>query len=180
MPPEDASLATAFAAGDRAAGDALFARHAPALRAYLGARCRNQETTADLMQEVAWRLVAAAARLDPRRDVRAYLFRTAANVWRDYVRREIVRRRAERLLALGGTPATDAPDRRVLERELAAAVWRAITSLPPAEREVALLRHREALTFTAIAERLGRPLGTVLTQMRSALAKVSAAVESYR
>jgi len=42
------------------------------------------------------------------------------------------------------------------------------------------LRHRDGLVFREIAARLGRPLGTVLTQMRAALQRVSAALESYR
>jgi len=42
------------------------------------------------------------------------------------------------------------------------------------------LRHERGLTFQQIADRLDRPLGTVLTQMRAALAKIAAAVEDYR
>jgi DNA-directed RNA polymerase specialized sigma24 family protein len=36
------------------------------------------------------------------------------------------------------------------------------------------------LRFREIAERLGRPLGTVLTQMRAALERMAAALEEYR
>jgi len=42
------------------------------------------------------------------------------------------------------------------------------------------LRQQRDLTFQQIADRLGRPLGTVLTQMRSALSRISAELESYR
>lgn len=174
----DASLVAAFAAGDAEAGDALFARHAAALRAFLRARCRDAHLADDLLQEVALRLVTARPRLDPTRDVRAYLFQAAANVWRDQVRKELVRRRA----ALGHEPAGTAPpaDERTLANELRDAVRRAIAALPRPQREVLELRHRRELTFREIAERLGRPLGTVLTQMRSALEKIDAALESYR
>jgi RNA polymerase sigma-70 factor, ECF subfamily len=178
--PTDASLAAAFAAGDRDAGDALFVRHAAELRAFLAARCRDAELAGELLQEVAWRMVAAAHRLDPRRNVRAYLFRSAANVWRDHVRREIVRRRAANRLGDGAATAPPAADARLLERDLRAAVHRAIAALPTAQRDVVELRHRTGLTFREIADRLGRPLGTVLTQMRAALATIGAALESHR
>jgi RNA polymerase sigma-70 factor (ECF subfamily) len=68
----------------------------------------------------------------------------------------------------------------LLERELRAAVRRAIDDLPPAQRDVVELRHQRGLTFQQIADRLHRPLGTVLTQMRAALARISAALENYR
>jgi DNA-directed RNA polymerase specialized sigma24 family protein len=59
-------------------------------------------------------------------------------------------------------------------------VQRAVRALPRAQREVVELRHEHGLTFQAIADRLDRPLGTVLTQMRAALSRISAAVEDYR
>lgn len=175
----DAALVASFSAGDRQAGDAFFARHAGALRAFLTARCRDGDVAAELLQEVALRLVRAAPRLDPAGNARAYLFQVAANVWRDHVRQEIARRRApppeDARLA---TPA----DALVLTRDLEAAVRRAIATLPAAERQVVELRHQSGapLTFRAIAARLRRPLGTVLTQMRTALRRIEAALEEYR
>src|SRR3989442_8468876 len=75
------------------AADQLLAEHAPALRNFLGARCRDDDLTAELLQEVAARLVTATPRLSLNGNARGYLFRIAANVWRDHLRREIVRRR---------------------------------------------------------------------------------------
>src|SRR5436305_1028341 len=74
------------------AADQLLAEHEPALRNFLGARCRDAEMTAELLQEVAVRLVAAAPRVSLNGNARGYLFRIAANVWHDYLRRELVRR----------------------------------------------------------------------------------------
>jgi RNA polymerase sigma factor (sigma-70 family) len=173
----DASLVAAFASGDSNAGDALFARHAASLRAFLTARCRDAELAGELLQEVALRFVTARPRLDPTRDVRAYLFQAAANVWRDHVRKEIVRRSPPP--EPGRSVATPA-DARLLATELRDAVRRAIAELPAAQREVLELRHNGTLTFREIADRLGRPLGTVLTQMRAALETIELALENYR
>jgi len=160
--------------------DQIFAEHEPALRNFLGARCRDADLTADLLQEVAARLVAAAPRLSLNGNARGYLFRIAANVWRDYLRRELVRRRAAVVLAAGEPALAVAADARLLERELTAAVRIAVQALPPAQRDVVELRQQSGLTFQEIADRLGRPLGTVLTQMRAALTRISAALENYR
>src|SRR5213083_3527157 len=158
----------------------LLAEHAPALRNFLGARCRDDELAAELLQEVSARLVAAAPRVSLNGNARGYLFRIAANVWHDHLRRELVRRRAAVALE-SGEPAVAAPaDARLLERELRTAVRNAIRALPAAQREVVELRQQPGLTFQEIADRLGRPLGTVLTQMRTALVRISAALENYR
>jgi len=45
------------------AADKLLAEHEPALRNFLGARCRDDDLTAEMLQEVAARLVTATPRL---------------------------------------------------------------------------------------------------------------------
>ena len=162
------------------AADQLLAEHGAALRNFLGARCRDRDLTAELLQEVAARLVTATPRLSLNGNARGYLFRIAANVWRDHLRRELVRRRAAVALETREPALADAADARLLERELRAAVRDAVCALPPAQREVVELRQQSSLTFQEIADRLGRPLGTVLTQMRSALARISTALDNYR
>ncbi len=160
--------------------DQLLAEYAPALKNFLGARCRDADLTAELMQEVAARLVAAAPRLQLKNgNLRGYLFRIAASVWHDHLRRELVRRRGARVLQEEerSVPSADAP---LMERELRDAVRRVVADLPAAQRDVVRLRHERGLTFQQIADRLGRPLGTVLTQMRAALARIGPALEEYR
>lgn len=160
--------------------DQLLAEHAPALKNFLGARCRDADLTAELMQELAMRLVTAAPRLQLHNgNLRGYLFRIAASVWQDHLRRALVRRRGARVLQEEGR-AVPAADAALLEHELQEAVRRAVAGLPPAQREVVRLRHESGLTFQQIADRLRRPLGTVLTQMRAALARIGPALEEYR
>ncbi len=162
------------------AADQLLAEHERALRNFLGARCRDDDLTADLLQEVAARLVTAAPRLSLNGNARGYLFRIAANVWHDHLRRELVRRRAAVAGDAGEPALAAAADAPLLEDELRAAVRRAVDDLPTVQRQVVELRQQRGLTFQQIADRLHRPLGTVLTQMRAALARISAALESYR
>ena|SRR2546423_3745187 len=162
------------------AAEQLLAEYAPALRNFLGARCRDDDLTAEMLQEVATRLVTAAPRLSLNGNARGYLFRIAANVWRDHLRRELVRRRAAVTIESEEPVLADAADARLLERELRDAIREAVQALPAAQRAVVELRHNRGLTFQQIADRLHRPLGTVLTQMRAALARISAALENYR
>ena len=158
----------------------LLAEHTPALQNFFGARCRDADLTAEMLQEVAARLVTATPRLTRNGNLRGYLFRIATNVWHDYLRRELVRRRAFVTVQADGVATAPAADHALLARELKEAVQRAIDALPETQRDVVRLRQERGLTFQAIAERLGRPLGTVLTQMRAALARISVALEDYR
>src|SRR5216110_2989915 len=136
--------------------DQLLAEHEAALRNFLGARCRDDDLTAELLQEVAARLVTAAPRLSLNGNARGYLFRIAANVWRDHLRRELVRRRATAELACAEPAVADPADARLLERELRAAVRNAVRTLSATQREVVELRQQRGLTFQQIADRLGR------------------------
>jgi len=162
------------------AADRLLAEHQGALRNFLGARCRDDDLAAELLQEVAARLVIATPRLSLNGNARGYLFRIAANVWRDHLRRELVRRRAAVEMASAEPPLAGAADAPLLERELRVAMRSAVQALPAVQRDVVELRQQGGLTFQQIADRLNRPLGTVLTQMRAALARISAALENYR
>jgi RNA polymerase sigma-70 factor (ECF subfamily) len=162
------------------APDQLLAEHGPALRNFLGARCRDDDLAAELLQEVAARLVTAAPRLTANGNLRGYLFRVAQNVWHDHLRREVVRSRWERANRVAEPARAPPADERLLENELRLAVRLAVQALPGPQREVVELRQEPGLTFQEIADRLGRPLGTVLTQMRAALARISVTLESYR
>ena len=178
--PSEAALVAAFKAGDRSAGEAFFGRYLHDVRGFLGVRCRDGELADELTQEVAARVTAGARALDPDRNVRSYLIRVAHNVWRDWLRHELVRRRVHPALAADGHTAPPAADAELLARELQAALRRAIDALPASQREVVELRHRGDLTFQQIADKLGRPLGTVLTQMRSALQRMRETLETHR
>src|SRR5205823_4600740 len=102
------------------------------------------------------------------------------NAWRDHLRQKIFRRDAHARLAREESRQAPAADAAMLERELRTALRRAVAALPPSQREVLELRHREDITFREIAERLNRPLGTVLAQMRAALKSIGTALENYR
>jgi RNA polymerase sigma-70 factor (ECF subfamily) len=63
--------------------------------------------------------------------------------------------------------ATDA-----IKSEQAEVVRRALSELPEEQRRTLVLAYFEGLTQTEIAERLGIPLGTIKTRMRSGMIKL--------
>ena len=106
-------------------------------------------------------------------NLRAWIFRVALNTARD-VQRSGWAKRAKPLIAEDGLlPARDTPPADKLEdEEQLARLRQAILSLRPEEREVFLLRQTGELTYEQIAELRGVPVGTVKTQMRTAIIKL--------
>ena len=67
-----------------------------------------------------------------------------------------------------GTP----PEQALEDQEALQRLRQALRDLRPEEQEVFLLRQNGELTYEQIAEMHNRPVGTVKTQMRSALQKL--------
>ena len=64
--------------------------------------------------------------------------------------------------------------------EIAVRVRAALTDLPPDQAEVVELSFLEGLPHSAIAERLGIPLGTVKSRLRLAFARLRTALEDLK
>ena len=107
------------------------------------------------------------------RNLRAWIFRVGLNAAKD-VQRSAWRRRVKPLLGAEAMPMVDnTPPAQALEdREALAQLRDALLHLRPEEKEVFLLRQNGELTYEQIAETYNRPVGTVKTQMRSALQKL--------
>jgi RNA polymerase sigma-70 factor (ECF subfamily) len=107
------------------------------------------------------------------RDLRAWIFRVGLNAAKD-LRRSAWRRRVKPLLgedimqlADGTAPAQIVEDEESLRR-----IRQALLDLRPEEKEVFLLRQNGELTYEQIAQMRKCPIGTVKTQMRTALEKL--------
>ncbi|MFO0926637.1 MAG: RNA polymerase sigma factor [Gemmataceae bacterium] len=133
----------------------------------------NADDAQDIAQEVFLRCWRGREGLPEVHNLRAWIFRVGLNAAKD-LQRSAWRRRARPLLGGETMPqphaasvAHDLEERESLER-----LRQALTHLRAEEQEVFLLRQNGDLTYEQIAELHGRPVGTVKTQMRSALAKL--------
>ena len=122
----------------------------------------DRDRADDLLQDALLRLFRAWHRIR-RDDPRPYARQILVNVCRnDYRRRLIERRRAR-------------PDTEVVAADHTEQVGdalrmaQALQHLPPIRRAVVVLRFFEDMTAPQIAELLGRPLGTVKSDIRRSL-----------
>lgn len=78
------------------------------------------------------------------------------------------------LTALAADPNT--PETIMLEGEALRSMEAAIRALPPASREVLILREQEEMSYKEIAEVTGLPIGTVMSRLARARASIARAV----
>ena len=169
--PDDFELMRRVRAGDQSAFAALVRRHQAALVNFFR-RMGVINDAEDLAQDTFVRLFRYRTRYRPTARLTTFLYRMAAQVHLDHVRK--IKRRKELQLpaddAPGGLPA---PDGRA--EDLAAAVAR----LPEPMRQVLVMRVFQGLDNARIAEVLDIPVGTVKSRMFNALRALRALLEGY-
>ena len=135
---------------------------------------RSREDAIDMAQEAflrCWRIREQMRRVS---NHRAWIFQVGMNAARD-LRKSAWKRKTRPLMENAGFTAPECGESSTLEgREELEAVRNAVLALRPEEREVFLLRQNGEMTYEEIASLLNRPVGTVKTQMRTALQRVKA------
>lgn len=138
-----------FLGGDGSAFDALFARHAARLHAYLR-RMVGPTTADDLTQTTFLSVVRSRDRFQRGARFRPWLYAIASNAARDHLRRARFEQPSD-----DGEPPEQAVETPLPDPPLKKAVHAALTQLPVQQREAILLHRFEGFSFSEIAETLG-------------------------
>ena len=162
--PSDAELLAAAAAGDRAAFEAFYRRHAPWLTARLRYRCPDGALVDDAVQETFLAIWRGTARYREQGDVAGWLWQIGFRRLVDAVRGQDARERLLRRLA--GRRSRSAPS---AEEELLVGVEHgdlagALARLSPELRAVMQATVLDGLSTREAAALLGIPVGTVKTR----------------
>jgi RNA polymerase sigma-70 factor, ECF subfamily len=162
----DEAVVQRVLAGRREEFEVLVRRHHRSLYNYIFRMVGSADLAADLTQEVFLKVYTALDRFDPAFRFTTWLYRIAFNRVIDHVRR-----RRAMLLPLesdgGDAPSPDgeSPERRLLDRESAGEVARALADLPTEYRDLIVLRHFQHRSYDEIAALKGSPLGTVKNRL---------------
>ena len=189
LPDEDLMLA--YARGDAAAFDVLYARHEAALyrfvRRLLGASLAAQ---ADEVFQDAWmRIVAARERFRPQgASWRTWAFTIAHNLAMDRLRvagREV----SIDVEDEGGDPlewlaahvqqVSPSTEDQAFWRAAGAQLLQCLEALPPAQRAAFLLHHEDGASVEDLAQRLALPFETARSRLRYALQKLRGCMGEY-
>lgn len=133
----------------------------------------NADDAQDVAQETFLKCWRSREGIEAVRDLRAWIFRVGLNAARD-LQRNAWRRKVKPLPNPNDycTDSLVSPSDHLLTQEALDRLRSALVNLRPEERQVFLLRQNTALTYEEIAARHRLPVGTVKTQMRSALHKL--------
>lgn len=170
---EDAALFARIVERDERAVEALYARYSGPLYSLAYQVTRADRFAQEVVQEVFIALWKDATRFDPTRGALApWLFSLARHKAIDLVRREANIRRRTADVDMELEVASDDVDREVWQNVRRDRVREAIADLSEPQRTALELAFFTGLTHVEVAERLGIPLGTAKTRIRTALLKL--------
>ena len=163
--PQAETLIRRLTAGDQRALGEFYDLYAGLVNGLAIRILRDRTEAEDVVQEVFVQVWRQAARFDPTRgSPEAWICTMARTRALDRLRRRTSRREEPEEAAPG---PTEAP-----KTEEALAVRKAMDALSADQRKALELAYYEGLTQSEIAERLGEPLGTIKTRIRTAMIRL--------
>jgi RNA polymerase sigma-70 factor (ECF subfamily) len=180
--PVELRLVRDAARGDRAAFARLVDLHQRVVHGLCLRLLSDREEARDAAQETFVRAWGGLATYDPVNPFAPWLLRIARNHCIDVLRRRLPAARRVELDASqreGAEPRPELPDpttrpadEQLVGAEQASAVAVAVAALPPKYREVVHLFHVEHMSYKDIAATLEVPIGTVMTWLHRARARL--------
>lgn len=180
MEAADEQLMIAYRDGEAAAFETLYARHKGPLFRFVLRSVKARGEAEELFHDVWLRVIEARERYTPSARFTTWLYTIAHNRVVDHWRRGGLK-----LASLDDSDdppdepvaaAQDEPQRRAELNEQLRQLGAALVALPPAQREVFLLREEAGLSLPEIAEVTGIDLEAAKSRLRYALAKLREAL----
>jgi RNA polymerase sigma-70 factor (ECF subfamily) len=183
----DEELMLAYAAGDAAPFDTLYARHKGGIYRYLLRQCRDAGIAEQLFQDVWMNLIRVRASYQPSAKFTTWLYTLAHNRLIDHHRASgrvtlISTDDEDHAELVSALPANrrDEPESRVANREIGSRLRAAVAALPHAQRDAFLLQQEGGLSLDEIATLTGVGAETVKSRLRYATAKLRAELAELR
>jgi len=128
--------------------------------------CHDTCLADDLAQETMIKGLKSVHQLKDESVLEAWLFSILNNCWRDHFRGLHPQADIEEIMEL---PADDpTPEQHHAESELIVRVRRAVAALPLGQRQAITLVDLEEMSYSAAAQTLGIPVGTVMSRLSRA------------
>ena len=166
---DDVQLIEQFQQGDETVFDELVVRYHDRTSRLAQRFVPNPEDALDITQDAFIRAYQGLPDFERKSQFYSWLYRITVNLCIDFLRknakREVMAYESERDSELPLMNVADvrmtSPLKALENKELSKYLRRAITQLPPKQREIFVLRYWEGLSLKQIADTLGRSCGTV-------------------
>jgi len=174
----DEALMLAYAAGDIAAFESLYARHRGPLYRFIARGITPRASADECFQETWARLVAARTRYRPEAKFSTWLYQIAQNLLIDQYRRNRPQVSLDDEDAPLHLPDDEdkRPEQQLTDFEQSRRLQRALAELPDEQRIVLQLRLEQELTLEAIGEITGVGRETVKSRLRYGMDKLRASL----
>ena len=170
----DEELLSAFMRGEREMFAELVYRYEAPLYGFICRLTGSPDRAPDLFQETFMRAFEGAGTFSGASSFRTWLYAIAANVCRSQGRKERRAKHADIEVSPEPANGSPGPDGAADSREIGHRIAQAVGELPDEQREVFILKVYQDMTYPEVAEAVARPIGTVKSQMRLAVAKLRA------
>mgnify|MGYP005610553489 CR=1 FL=1 len=167
----DAQLVELASAGDQQAFEYLFTRYRDALTRLFEQRLGDRDIASDLLQETFIKVYIRLDKYSKGYTFGQWIYAIARNTLVDHLRRRMDDISIdERFRSPQATTPT--PEESVIINQSRTHFYAALDELSEEYRQVIEMRFLEEYSYEEIAERLGKPLNTIKTQIRRARAAI--------
>lgn len=183
--PSDEQLLVRSVSGERAALEELFRRYRQVAFRVAYRLLGNEADALDAVQDGFVKALVHLPRFQGRSSFKTWLLRVVSNASldlgrqrgrRDAVGMETLKRRGQD----GGEPReTPVPERAMELGDLRVQLDRALSMLPPAQRQTFVLHAEAELSYREIAETLGISIGTVMSRLFYARQRLRVIMEPW-
>jgi RNA polymerase sigma-70 factor (ECF subfamily) len=167
----DAELVVRTAAGSHDDFEELVRRYQRPIISYIYRMLGSHDAALDVSQEVFIKVYNSIERYSSEYKFSTWLYRIAHNAAIDHLRRNSVHAQSLEMEGHDGAyelqieSAVRNPEQEQERSERITEIEEVISGMPPAYRELLLLRHARELTYEEMVEVTGLPLGTVKNRL---------------
>jgi RNA polymerase sigma-70 factor (ECF subfamily) len=169
-------LMLAYAAGDIAAFDTLYAHYKGPLYRFFLRQCGSRAIAEELYQELWMRVINHRTAYEHKAKFSTWIYHIAHNLTVDHFRKPEPARDEAELDELVGDPYSD-PIEHYSSQEKLARFLGMLQSLPDEQRQVFMLKEEAGLSLDEIAQVTGASFETVKSRLRYAVKKLRETLE---
>ena len=184
MEHSDDELILQYRAGNQSAFDELVKRYLHPIFVFSRRMTGSDATAEDVTQETFVKVWKMLGRYHTTNTFKSWLFAIARNTAIDYLRKKKLpvvssfdTSEGKNLLAETISDPDTLPDNLIEKAENKKLVESALEVIPIADREILILHYSDGLTFDAIGKIVKKPLNTVKSRHRRAMAKLREYIE---